>query len=138
MSRRDQLERVCCEHGILAVYLFGSRADDGLRLLCSEEVPHEGSDIDVGIVFPDGAPSLDKLVAAETALAEVFAPLRADVVALQRVDSLFQADAIDGHRVFALDDYAADSYELLVMRKAAELVPIQRAFEIEVFGFSNR
>jgi predicted nucleotidyltransferase len=138
MSRLEQLERVCREHGILAVYLFGSRADDGLRLLRGEEVAREGSDLDIGVVFPDGAPALGELVAAGTALAEVFAPLRADVVALQRLDALFQADAIDGHRVAALDGHAADSYELLVMRKAAELVPIQRAFEIEVFGFSNR
>jgi predicted nucleotidyltransferase len=138
MSRQETLEQVCRDHGLLAVYLFGSRADDGLRLLAGEEVQRKGSDLDVGVVFAGRAPSLRELVAVEPALADVFAPLRVDVVALQRVDSLFQADAIDGHRVAAPDPRAADSYELLVMRKAAELIPIQRAFEIDVFGFSNR
>jgi predicted nucleotidyltransferase len=109
-----------------------------LELLRGGEVEREGSDLDVGVVFAGRAPSLQELVAVEPPLAEVFAPLRVDVVALQRVDSLFQADAIDGHRVAAPDPREADSYELLVMRKAAELVPIQRQFEIDVFGFSNR
>ena len=56
---------------------------------------------------------------------------------LQRVDALFQFAAIDGERVFAADVDQADLYELVVMRKAAELLPIQRAIEHDRFGVST-
>jgi hypothetical protein len=58
-------------------------------------------------------------------------------VPLQRVDALFQFAAVDGERVFADDDYQADPYELVVMRKAAESLPIQRAIERDRFGVST-
>lgn len=39
------------EQGVLALYLFGSRADDGLRALGGVTVQGAGSDLDVGVVF---------------------------------------------------------------------------------------
>lgn len=51
--------------------------------------------------------------------------------------ALFQYKAVDGHRVAALDPVAADYYELYVMRRAAELLPIQRRLEEEEFGVST-
>jgi predicted nucleotidyltransferase len=136
-SRREALERVCRAHGVLAAYLFGSRADDGLRLLAGEAVARQGSDLDVGIVFPGAGSDLQTLVRLQLGLDEVFEPLRLDVVPLQRVDAIFQARAIDGHRVFAADSTEADLYELLVLRRAAELLPLQRARELELFGVST-
>jgi predicted nucleotidyltransferase len=53
MEFRPEIDRVCREHGLLSVYLFGSRADDGQRLLEGEAVAREGSDLDVGLVFLD-------------------------------------------------------------------------------------
>ena len=44
---------------------------------------------------------------------------------------------IEGERVFAADVDQADLYELVVMRKAAELLPLQRAIERERFGVST-
>ncbi len=70
-------------------------------------------------------------------LEDLFSPLRIDVVPLQRLDTLFQYSAIDGHRIAATDSYAADSYELWVMNRAEELLPIQRQIEIDRFGVST-
>lgn len=136
-KRNEELYRLCREFGVLALYLFGSRQDDGLRLLEGQEVPGKGSDLDIGVVFADNDFDLRKLTLLQLALEDLFAPLRVDLVPLQRVDSLFQARAIDGHRISAPDSTAADFYELLVMRKAAELLPIQRQIERETFGFST-
>ncbi|HEV3077375.1 MAG TPA: hypothetical protein VHB47_23350 [Thermoanaerobaculia bacterium] len=84
-------------------------------------------------------PGLDlrALVDLDLAFAEVFEPLRVDLVPIQRVDPLFQARIIDGHRIFAGDSTQADLYELLVFRRAAEQLPSQRAREIELFGVST-
>lgn len=132
------LDRICRDSHLIAVYLFGSRRDDGLRLLAGEAVPREGSDLDVGVVFaePKDA-SFHRLALLQGEMEDLFQPLRVDLVSLQRVDAIFQANAIDGHRIAALDSTAADLYELLVMRRAAELLPLQRRIEEEVFGFST-
>ena len=134
MDRRAMLDEQCRTAGVLALYLFGSRAADGLRALQGDEVDGSGSDLDVGVVFAGRDADIAKLPILQVALEDAYAPLRIDLVPLQRVDALFQFSAVDGVRVFAADVDRADLYELVVMRKAAELLPIQRAIERERFG----
>jgi predicted nucleotidyltransferase len=137
MSRQEILDQLCREHGVLAVYLFGSRADDGLQLLRGEEVPREGSDLDVGVVFRDPTMGFHQLASLQVGFEDAFTPLRVDLVPLNRVDALFQFAAIDGHRIVATDSNAVDDYELRVMSRAADLLPVQRQIEIERFGVST-
>ncbi len=122
---------------MLAVYLFGSRADDGLRVLDGAALDGAGSDLDVGVVFTSPAVEAGRLARLQVSLEDVFAPLRVDLVPLQRVDALFQFRAIDGHRVYTSDSAQADRHELVIMRRAAELLPIQRRLERELFGVST-
>ena len=137
MSRQPALDEACRRHGVLVLYLFGSRAADGLRVLRGETVSPVGSDLDVGVVFLGRDADLGKLPSLQVALEDAFAPLRIDLVPLQRVDPLFQFAAVDGDRVFAGDVDRVDLYELIVMRKAAELLPVQRAIERDRFGVST-
>lgn len=138
MSRKELLERTASRYGLLAVYLFGSRGDDGLSLLEGGVVDASGSDLDVGIAFLRGSqPSPAQLAELQVAFEDCFEPLQVDLVRLDRVDALFQFRAIDGHRVLATDSTAADEWELVVMRRAAELLPIQRWLERERFGVST-
>ena len=137
VDRREQLHRACRAFDVAAVYLFGSRADDGLRILAGAPVPGQGSDLDVAVLPGEGRTRLDRLADLQVALEDVFAPLRVDLVPLDRVDALFQFHAIDGHRVFAANPALVDRYELLVMRRGAELLPIQRAIERERFGVAS-
>lgn len=131
------LSTVCEAHGVLALYLFGSRADDGLARLEGHEVSGAGSDLDVGVVFRDVVVDHHRLASLQVALEDQFAPLRVDLVLLQRVDALMQCSAIDGHRVIALDTRAADEYELLTLRRGAELLPIERQLQAAVFAVSR-
>jgi predicted nucleotidyltransferase len=137
MPARSDLEQLAERFDLAAVYLFGSRADDGLRLLRGEPVAREGSDLDVGVVFRDPGFDPRRLSLLQVGLEDLFTPLRVDLVPLQRVDPLFQYNAIDGHRVAAPDLLAADRWELVVMNRAEELLPIQRQLERERFGFST-
>ena len=137
MSRRAMLNAACEKHGILAVYLFGSRADDGLAILEGRAIEAKGSDLDVGVVFESGGIDFGVLATLQVALEDAFEPLRVDLVPIQRVDAIFQFHAVDGHLVFARDETKVNLYELEVMRRAAELVPIQRAIEREFFGVST-
>lgn len=137
MSSANALAAACEQFRLLSVYLFGSRADDGLDLLHGKAVEGTGSDLDVGVVFRGDQVPVTVLGLLQADLAEVFTPLQVDLVPLQRVDALFQYEAIEGHRVAAPDSVAADYYELYVMRRAAELLPIQRRLEVEEFGIST-
>ena len=80
---------------------------------------------------------LPNMAGLQVAIEDVFAPLRVDLVPLASVDALFQLRAIDGHRVYAASAERADRRELVVMRRAAELLPIQRAAERERFGVAT-
>ena len=133
-----RLGKLCEQRQLLAVYLFGSRADDGLRLLSRQEVAPEGADLDVGVVF--ACLPADPLVvrSLQVAMEDLFAPLRVDLVSLQRVDPLFRFGAISGHRVAALDSTRTDEFELEVMRQASELLPVQRRVEIDLYGLTSR
>ena len=137
MERQKALEDIRDNYGLLAVYLFGSRADDGLRLLRGESVNPGGSDLDIGIVFLQREPRLSQLGSIQSELSHLFDPLATDVVPLQKVDPLFQFRAIDGHRIDAADAHRADLFELDVMRRAAELLPVQRHLERDLFGAST-
>ncbi len=138
MDAQAKLDQAAATLGVEAIYLFGSRADDGLRALAGDAVEGAGSDLDVGVVFFDrGEIDWRKMAQLEEVLDEVFAPLRVDLVPLQTLDALFQYNAISGHRVAAPDSTAADFYELYVMSRAEELAPIQRQLELDMFGVST-
>jgi predicted nucleotidyltransferase len=132
-----RLDEICREFDLLSVYLFGSRADEGLQLLQGEPASAEGSDLDVGVFFVSRDPDVHRLGELQIALEEVFDPFRVDLVPLDRVDPLFQFRAIDGHRIATSDSTATDERELEVMRRAADLLPFQRQAEIDTFGVAT-
>jgi predicted nucleotidyltransferase len=132
-----RLNEICREFGLLSIYLFGSRVDDGLDILRGDSVSSGGSDLDVGVFSATRRSDTRRLGELQIALEEIFNPLRVDLVPLDRVDPLFQVRAVDGHRVAASDSTAADERELEVLRRAADLLPFQRQAELDVFGVST-
>jgi predicted nucleotidyltransferase len=137
-DRRATLEQACRSHGVAAVYLFGSRGDEGLHVLAGGTADRAGSDLDVGLFFDTAAPDVNDLAELQVAMEDVFAPIRVDLVPLHRVDALFQFHAIDRHRVYTPEDAReVDRWELVVMRRAAELLPIQREVERDLYGVST-
>ena len=137
MDRSAQLHDICAEHGLLSIYLFGSRAEDGVRRIRGQMVDGAGSDLDVGVFGRGGPVAATRLGALQATLEDLFAPLRVDLVPLDRVDPLFRFAAIQGERIAASDSTAADERELDVMRRAADLLPFQRELEMEKFGVST-
>lgn len=129
-----QLDQLAASHHVLVLYLFGSRADDGLAVLDGKSVSAAGSDLDVGVVFRSFEIDHHRLASLQVSLEDHFAPLRVDLVPLQRVDALMQYAAIDGHRVATTDSTAAAFYELVVMRRAAELLPIERQLQAQMIA----
>lgn len=137
VTRDEALDHTCRRLGVLAVYLFGSRADEGRRMLRGDNPDPGASDLDVGVVFGQADDAPERLARLQVALEDVFVPLRVDLVPLDSVDPLFQFRATDGHRVFTADSHAVDVFELIVMREAADLLPVERAIERERFGVTT-
>jgi hypothetical protein len=137
MEPAPRIREICAEYGLLSIYLFGSRRGDGERRITGEQVDGVGSDLDVGFFGSRGPIPASRLGALQVALEEVFAPLRVDLVPLDRVDPLFQYAAIQGERIAAVDTTAADEKDLEVMRRAADLLPFQRELELDEFGVST-
>jgi predicted nucleotidyltransferase len=136
-TKQEAVDRLCRANRVAAAYLFGSRADDGLRLLAGEAVAAPCSDLDIGVFFQGGVPDVRTFTKLQLDLCDLFEPLTVDLVPLERVDAIFQSRAVTGHRIFAADSTAADLYELYVMNRAADLLPIQRERERELFGSST-
>jgi len=137
MGTTAHLHEICGEFGLLSIYLFGSRADDGARRIRGQMVNGAGSDLDVGVFGRGGRVAAARLGALQSALEDVFAPLHVDLVLLDRVDPLFRFAGIQGERIATSNSTAADEKELEVMRRAADLLPFQRQMEMETFGTST-
>jgi uncharacterized protein len=128
MNKRSQeLEKICKDYRVTALYVFGSRASEMLNFLREDTylLKAAGSDLDIGI-FPESPLSIENKVSLALALEKLFNAPRVDLVILQEVDPFLAANIIRGERVYAADSYLADEYELYVLRRAGDLAEFER------------
>lgn len=95
-ERAAGMAGLCRQHGLAIVYAFGSRA-------------REVRDWSAG----DRA-------------AQLSGPSDVDLVVLPEADPFLAAEIIRGERVFSRDEYEADEYDLYVLRRAGDLIPLER------------
>lgn len=137
----DPLHRLislCRGYGLALVYLFGSQARTGASILAGEKVSIADplTDLDVGLVterpLPQ-APQRARFYAnLYNELADLFLPLRLDLVLLEENHSVFQAEAIQGICVYEISEEKRDQYEMMVLRRAADFRPFLAKYLQEV------
>lgn len=59
---------------------------------------------------------------------------RVDLVCLPEADPFLAANVIRGERLYARDEYEADEYDLYVLRRAGDLIPLGRERMALVLG----
>jgi predicted nucleotidyltransferase len=101
--------------GIVAVYLFGSRARDTAT---------EGSDVDLGVLFRE-ATELRDVVLLESELEECLGS-GVDLVDVGRCGAFLAVEIIDGERIYCSDPDACDRFELYVLRRAGDLAYFEK------------
>ncbi len=103
MGLRSRLDEFCRNHGLDALYVFGSRAEEVRRRLdAGRLVPAaSSSDVDIGILPPES-------------------------VVLPEADSFLAVNVIRGERLYFRDAHRIDEYELFVLRRAGDLAPFER------------
>jgi predicted nucleotidyltransferase len=109
--------------GLQALWVFGSRGDG---------TAHEGSDLDVGVLWEPAQP-LEATLALEEELSRS-AELPVDVVDAARAGAFLALEIVRGERVFCRDEVAADLFELYVLRRAGDLLPFERERQAMLLG----
>lgn len=131
--RRAALAAICQECGVAILYGFGSRARETLAWLDdpAATLAPGPSDVDLGVkpVWREKEPETTLNWKAEVALAhalEAFLGVqRVDIVNLDSANPYLAAEVIHGERLYAEDEYAADNYDLYILRQEADLAPLE-------------
>jgi predicted nucleotidyltransferase len=121
-----RLQRICEEHGVAALWAFGSRGREALALTRGEAggVGDGGSDLDVGVLPARGRIQTPKQrVRLAAALEDLFDVPRVDLVIVPRAAPYLAVDVIRGELLVDRDPDATAEFELYVLRRAADLMP---------------
>ena len=125
-ANRATLDALSRSFGLHILYAFGSRGREALAWLDGEGGLSPGSsDLDIG-VKPAQPLSARRKVELAVALEDLFDVGRVDLVVLPEADPFLAVNVIRGERLFADDAYLADEYDLYVLRRAADLLPLER------------
>jgi predicted nucleotidyltransferase len=134
---RHELETFAEEYELLALYVFGSRAEEIAGRVAGNPVApaHQGSDVDIGV-----QPLRNRLLTAADRihivqrLEALLGADRVDLVILPEANAFLAADVVRGELLLATDLDAEAELQLYYLRRAADLAPLLRDQWREVVG----
>jgi len=127
------LTGLCEEHGLVALYAFGSRADEIAERVTGRQTgqpthaaPSE-SDVDIGVQPQRGRvlSAADRVRLMQQLETLLDAP-RVDLVVLPEANAFLAADVVRGELLAATDLDAEADAQLYYLRRAADLAPFLR------------
>jgi hypothetical protein len=136
-SREKDLAAICREFSIAIVYAFGSRAEEAYSWIRNEneKMRSSCSDLDIGVLpMPGAHPSPKQKVELCIRLEDFFGVSRVDLVFLPEAPPFLASRIIQGERLYAVDEYQADEYDLYILRRAGDLMPFHRERLRLLFG----
>ena len=129
-KRRDKLGEIARAFDLEIIYAFGSHAEDALKWLKDEKFAlsvSSPSDLDIGVKPASKRKlSVREKVQLSMALEDLFSVNRVDLVILSEADPFLAANIIRGERIYSKDTYLADEYDLYILRRAGDLIPLER------------
>jgi len=131
------LETLAAECGLLAIYVFGSRAQEVAARAAGLPVTaaHPESDVDVGV-----EPQRDRRLTAQDRvrimqrLESLLGAQRIDLVILPEANAFLAADVVRGELLLATDLDAEAEVQLYYLGRAADLAPLLREQWRETVG----
>jgi len=134
-NRHANLEQICRKFDVAILYVFGSRADEVREWLEGQraELAPGPSDVDVGVKAAPGVHwSVKDKIHLAIELEDLLGCNRVDLVVLNTADPFLAEEIIRGERLYALDEYEADEYDLYVLRRAGDLAPLEREWMSQI------
>jgi predicted nucleotidyltransferase len=129
-SLRAALEALCHQYDLVALYTFGSRADEIAAMVggIRTEASFPASDVDIGVLPVRGRRlTAQDRVRLMIALEDLFEVARVDLVVLPEASPCLALDVVSGALLYTTDADAEANYQLYVLRRAGDLAP----FELE-------
>ena len=126
---QDALGRLCEQYHLVAVYAFGSRATEIAACVRGEQVhrEHPASDVDIGVLpAREHRLMLDEKVHLATELEDLLGVGRVDLVVLPEAKPYLALDIVRGELLCVTDVDEESSFQLYVLRRAADLAPHER------------
>jgi predicted nucleotidyltransferase len=125
----DALNGLCRQYHLVALYVFGSRAAEIAARVRSEAPGSErpDSDVDIGVLpAREHCLSVKDRVSLAMTLEELFDVGRVDLVILPEAKPYLALDVVRGELLCVTDVDAEAAYQLYVLRRAADLAPLER------------
>ncbi len=123
------LARICRAFQVAALYVYGSRAAAVLAWLegGGQALDPGPSDVDIGVRPNPGVSFLvEHKVRLAIALEDLLDVDRVDLVCQPDADPFVAANNVRGERLYARDEHETDEYDLYVLRRAGDLIPLER------------
>ena len=129
-ERKKNLNQIAVKFDLDIIYTFGSHAKEVLEWVEGKGLTFSVpplSDVDIGV-----KPSLEvelsvkEKVHLALALEDLFSVNRVDLVVVTEADPFLAANIIRGERIYSKDEPEADEYDLYILRRAGDLVPLER------------
>jgi predicted nucleotidyltransferase len=118
------------QYNLLAVYVFGSRADEvaaQVRGDANVEFTHPDSDVDIGVLPAHGHRlTAHDRVRLMLALEDALDVARVDLVILPEAPAYLALDVVRGELLCTTDPDAEAEYQLYVLRRAGDLATFER------------
>jgi len=90
------------------------------------------ADIDIGVVFqkelPGPAERLHLYAEISTEFGDLFTPYPVDLCFLQENHAVFQLEVIKGYNIYAVSRQYKETFEEMVLRRAADFKPVLDLF----------
>jgi len=124
-----ELKAIGPRYQIEALYVFGSRAREIAGRVRGQGVSsrHPDADVDIGVKPVTGHRlSAQDRVRLTIELEDLLDVNRVDLVVLPEADPFLAVNVIRGELLYCTDPHAQAEYELYVLRRAGDLVPLER------------
>jgi len=129
-NRNERLSEIAQKFDLDIIYAFGSHGKEASSWISGEisvcSVSSQ-SDLDIGVrPSPGKQLSINEKVHLAIALEDFFSVSRVDVVVIPEADPFLAANVIRGERLYCKDEFRADEYDLYILRRAGDLIPLER------------
>lgn len=137
MEAGRQLQRLCAEFGVDALYAFGSRAREAAECVAGGR-PLDAtvaSDLDVGVLpGPCRGLSAPDRVRLTQALEALFGVARVDLVVASEAPPFLALSIVEGELLACLASDREAEFQLYVLRRAGDLAPFERERRAALLG----